>query len=466
MPLTPLRALDTRDGDAAPAQPNGAVLTVALPAGVPADATAMAVVLTITQAPAAGFVTAYPAGSEQPWTSSLNSDAAGQTRTATQIVPVSATGLSVYSNAGGHIIVDIVGYFSGPSAATATTGLFVPTAPTRLLDIRESTQIWPGGAVAAATAGMTGSDAGAIVANVTVTQTGPAGYLTSWAALTAQPGVPAVSYEHRGETVANLNLASLSTAGLALASTSGTHAVVDVTGWFTGTPVDATTEPPTNRGPTLPQPSGPIGCLQWVPVPTGDGVYHIAPGSNQQVAHIFEAGPKGPIVVVGDSLTAGSIVQTTRALRANGWGPICVDGTTSRTVMFGTSTVPDGLDAAYRIRASDPMWNEPGVNCVVALGTNDVGFSAGNLARSDQYVAEMRAAIGPNPISWMNVRTGRAGWQYYEAMFNQSIVASGVEVIDWYSNMDASWLAGDRVHLTTAGYQGRADLLGVSTFPG
>ena len=140
------------------------------------------VVLTITQAPAAGYVTAYPAGSEQPWTSSLNSDAAGQTRTATQIVRVSATGLSVYSNAGGHIIVDIVGYFSGPSAATATTGLFVPTAPTRLLDTRESTQIWPGGAVAAATAGVTGSDAGAIVANVTVTQTGPAGYLTSWAA--------------------------------------------------------------------------------------------------------------------------------------------------------------------------------------------------------------------------------------------------------------------------------------------
>ena len=72
----------------------------------------------------------------------------------------------------------------------------------------------------------------------------------------------------------------------------------------------------------------------------------------------------------------------------------------------------------------------------------------------------MRAAIGPNPITWMNVRTGRAGWQYQEAMFNQSITSSGVKIIDWYRSMDASWLAGDRVHLTTAGYQGRADLLG------
>ena len=64
VPLTPLRALDTRDGGAAPAQPNGRRGPHRrLPAGVPADATAMAVVLTITQARAAGFVTAYPAGS-------------------------------------------------------------------------------------------------------------------------------------------------------------------------------------------------------------------------------------------------------------------------------------------------------------------------------------------------------------------------------------------------------------------
>jgi hypothetical protein len=191
-------------------------------------------------------------------------------------------------------------------------------------------------------------------------------------------------------------------------------------------------------------------------------VYQVNPNRYQTVAHIFTAGPKGPIVVVGDSLTWGSAAATARGLRANGWGPICVDATISRTVEFGTPSIPDGLDAAHRIRSSDPLWNDPAITWVVALGTNDVGFSAGNRGRSDQYVDDMRLAIGPNPTSWLNVRTGRSDYQSRELVFNQSIADSGVDVIDWYHRMNHTWLAGDRVHLTSAGYQARADMLSLS----
>ena len=381
-PLTPFRHIDTRT-TATPLSPNG-TRNIPLPANVPADATAMAVMLTITDAPTAGFVTAYPKGTDQPFTSALNTDKAHQIRTATQIVPAT---------------------------------------PTRILDTRNGNEIYPGGAMLAETSGVTGVNAQAVAANVTVTQSGPAGWVTAWAAMTAQPATPAVSSDNRGMTVANLNLISISSSGITVASTSGTHAIVDIIGWFTGTPVATTTGPPTNSGPAYVQPVG------------------------------------GPIAVVGDSLTYGSAAQTARALRSNGWGPICVDGASSRTVKFGTSSIPDGLDAAYRIRVSSPVWNNPAITWVVALGTNDVGFSAGNAARSDQYVAEMRAAIGPNPTSWLNVRTGRGDWQHQEAMFNQSIARSGADAIDWHNKMSNSWLAGDRVHLSAAGYQARADML-------
>jgi hypothetical protein len=422
--------------------------------------------LTITGAPVGGFVSAYPAGSPLPVASSLNTDGPDQTRTATQIVPVSPGGLTVFTSAGGHIVVDVAGYFTGLSAPVASTGLFVPTSPTRILDTRDGSPIHPEGAVVAATSKVTGPNAAAVTANVTVTESGPAGYVTAWAAQTPQPGTPAVSYGHRGETVANLSVVSVSTSGIAVGSTSGSDVVVDITGWFTGAALNPTMDPPANTGPARPSPSGPVGCLQSVPVPSDDGVYQIRIGG-QFVSHIYTAGPKGPIVVVGDSLTAGSIEQTARALRANGWGPICVDGAVGRTVEFGKTALPGGLDAAARIKASHPIWNDPTITWVIALGTNDVGYSGGNSARSDQFVADQRAAIGPNPIAWMNVRTGRSDYQYEEAIFNQSIRDAGIAVIDWYSaSVSQQWLAGDRVHLTVSGNQARADLLASTVQPG
>jgi hypothetical protein len=466
VPLPPARALDTRDGGAA-VLPAGATLTVPLPLGVPGDTSALAVMLTLTAAPAAGFVTAYPAGSLRPFASLLNTDHAQQTRTVTGIVPVAAGGMTVFSSVGGHITVDVVGYFTGPSAESASTGLFVAATPDRILDTRASVRLPPGGVVQAPTLAVTGVDATAVAANVTITGSGPPGYVTAWAAQTPQPGTPTVSYDKRGQTVADLGVVSVSTSGMAIGSTSGTHVVVDITGWFTGTPLAPTTALPVNPSPVRVAPTGPIGCLQSVPAPSADGLYQLEIGTRQTVVHIFTSGPKGPIVVVGDSLTVGSAAQTARALRSAGWGPICVDGTISRTVEFGTPSIPDGLDAANRIRASNPVWNDPTITWVVELGTNDVGLSGSNRALSDQWVADQLAAIGPNPIAWMNVRTARPGNQNQEASFNRSIADSGVQVIDWASaSAGRGWTGADLVHLTPAGYQARADLLATAVRPG
>jgi hypothetical protein len=44
----------------------------------------------------------------------LNTDRGGQTRAASSIAPISPGGLSVYSHSGGHVIVDVTGWFTGP----------------------------------------------------------------------------------------------------------------------------------------------------------------------------------------------------------------------------------------------------------------------------------------------------------------------------------------------------------------
>ena len=111
-------------------------MTVALPADIPADAVALAVNLTLTSTTGFDFVTVYAAGSVTPGTSVLNSDATGQTRAAGAIVPVSSSGMTLAVAFGSHVIVDVVGYFTGPSAATSGAGLFVPATPIRVLDTR------------------------------------------------------------------------------------------------------------------------------------------------------------------------------------------------------------------------------------------------------------------------------------------------------------------------------------------
>src|SRR5690606_3234744 len=106
----PTRLLDTRT-QGARLRP-GSSITVPLPAGVPADAVALAVTIATSDSLAAGFFTVHPTGTERPTSSALNTDGSGQVRATGQIVPVSAAGFSVFSQTGEHLIVDVTGWFT------------------------------------------------------------------------------------------------------------------------------------------------------------------------------------------------------------------------------------------------------------------------------------------------------------------------------------------------------------------
>ena len=117
--LTPCRVVDTREdpgphgGPALQAGTARAFVMVGT-CGIPAEADAIAVNITVTQPTAPGFVTIYPLGVALPPTSTINYGAV-QTRANNAIVQVgindSIAAACGQSSGTTHFIIDVVGYF-------------------------------------------------------------------------------------------------------------------------------------------------------------------------------------------------------------------------------------------------------------------------------------------------------------------------------------------------------------------
>ena len=112
--MTPTRLMDTRNGHG----PIGAGGTMALPIaglkGVPANATAVVLNVTVTGPTAASVMTVWPAGTTRPLASDLNYRA-GQTIANLVVVKVGTGGAVDFYNGVGStdVVVDIVGWYVG-----------------------------------------------------------------------------------------------------------------------------------------------------------------------------------------------------------------------------------------------------------------------------------------------------------------------------------------------------------------
>jgi Zinc carboxypeptidase len=231
---TPARLLDTRT--AAKVPPGGTA--VAPVTGVPSDAVAVAVNLTFTETTAPGFFTAHGPG-PRPLASTGNADAAGQTRAIFTLVPT-ATAVQVFSQSGAHVVVDLVGYVTGPSADEATDGLLVPQDPVRALDTRS---VGPPLAVGASLDVPAPAAGAAVWATVTAVDAPAPGFFTVWAAGTPRPSTSTVNASAAREVVANATIARLSDRGLSVFAHPGGHVVIDVAGVFLGPPIDTAPAP-------------------------------------------------------------------------------------------------------------------------------------------------------------------------------------------------------------------------------
>ncbi len=243
-PVSPRRLLDTRSASRvgpygtpmAPRQARDVTVTGA--GGVPFDAGAVALNVTVTGTTAAGFLTIWPNGQGQPAASSLNW-AAGQTIANGVTAKVGSGGrLTLYNEAGStNVIIDVVGYYD----AQPGDG-FSPMAPARIQDSRPGPQVgpystpWePGRTRDVLVAGVAGVPTGvdAVVVNVTVTNATAGGYLTVWPAGQPRPTASSLNWAP-GQTIANAVTVKAGTGGkVSVFNEAGlVDVIVDVIGSF------------------------------------------------------------------------------------------------------------------------------------------------------------------------------------------------------------------------------------------
>jgi sortase (surface protein transpeptidase) len=250
---TARRALDTRPNQVA----DGSFTMVDVTdLGVPADASSVVINLTATETTRSGWFAAVPMGLRtKPTTSSLNVQGTGSTRGASVIVPLTNVGgrlrFKVYALHAAKLVVDVVGFMTGPASRRSGNGLFVPVVPRRLLDTREPGQIgrlWPGWVVVAPVNGAA-KDAAAVVCNVTGVDSRGPGHFRVSPARRAIPETASVNWSRAGAYVPNHVITRISTAGLQIYSSHGAHAVVDLFGYYTGSPAAANRPPHENPPP-------------------------------------------------------------------------------------------------------------------------------------------------------------------------------------------------------------------------
>ncbi len=238
--MSPQRLLDTRDGTGRPAP--GAVgpgqafdLLVVDRGGVPKDATAVALNITVTEPTASSYLTVWPTGKERPLAASLNM-VPNQTVPNLVLAQVGTDGqVSIFNYEGfTHIVADVLGYFS-----TKSTSRYVAIAPARVLDTRESLGIaGPVGQTPAVLklSGVAGipSSATAVLLNTTVVQPTEATYVTVYPNGGDRP-LAANLNAVAGQIVPNMVIGRLGTEGsVAVFNYAGTtHLVADVMGYFT-----------------------------------------------------------------------------------------------------------------------------------------------------------------------------------------------------------------------------------------
>jgi hypothetical protein len=226
--VTPTRVLDSRTGGGQALAAGAQTVVDAVAAGVPADASAVAVNLTAVQTNGAGYLTAMAAGDSPPVASALNVDGPGQTRGGFVVVPLRDGKFSVLQSMQAHLVVDVVGYFTGASAARSQAGLYLAAPAHRAFDSRQSAAFEP---LVERTVALADGRAAAVVATVQLLGTS-GGYAAAWPTGTPVPTVASVNADSSGRVVANQAFIGVAGGNAQVVSSSSAHVIIDVAGTF------------------------------------------------------------------------------------------------------------------------------------------------------------------------------------------------------------------------------------------
>lgn len=434
VPVTARRLLDTRT-TRRPAAGGSVVVAT----GVPEGAAAAVVNVTVAATTGTDFVTAHAAGTPRPDASIVNADGPAQARSAAAIVPLADGAMELYTDTGSHLVVDLLGYVTGPTAGPGDDGLFVPVDPFRVADTRLPTgpeggpRLHDGGGrefpltelfdlVAA-----DGASIGSVALNVTVTRTEDRGFVVVHPAGTPPGDTSSVNHESAQRNVANQVLAAVSERGVTVTAAEGTHVLLDVTGWFTGTPVEASGAVPSN------------------PLP-----------------------PERRVVVISDSAFAG--IRWNGALA--GFQGMDVDARleSCRRLVAASCRGREGYaprTARSQIESLGRATDEDLL--VIATGYNDW---SGRFAEDFDVVVATARAMGYHHIAWITYRSqvgyslpggGRSNYgEMNRILWEKAAGGDFPDVRIWDYDTDTlptpdGWLYGDGVHQRPLGSWGTAD---------
>ncbi len=250
-PVAPTRVLDSRPGPDnvggydTPWGNSSRDVQVAGVAGVPADADAVVLNVTVTDASAASYLQVFPAGlSAVPLNSNLNFTA-GETIANQVTVQLGRDSgdqgkITIFNSSGSvDVIADVTGYYQSASGDGYTS-----LSPTRLVDSRPgSGNVGPfatpwGAGVSrdVAIAGHAGvpADADAVVLNGTATGGSTGSYLSVWPQGSSRPTVSSLNWV-AGQTIPNAVTVELNPANGKVSIynyTGSVDVVVDVSGYF------------------------------------------------------------------------------------------------------------------------------------------------------------------------------------------------------------------------------------------
>jgi hypothetical protein len=239
--LPPCRVMDTRTGSgplAGPALAQGQTRSIPIPAsacGVPANAGAYSLNLTVVPPASLGYLTVWPAGAPMPVVSALNAPT-GEITANAAIVPAGTGGaISAYADNNTDLIIDINGYF----APFGSGGLsFYGVNPCRAVDTRNPSSPLGGPEltgtrslpIATSSCGLPPA-AQAYSLNATVVPNGLLGFLTLWPAGGTAPLVSTLN-SLDGSVVSNAAIVPAANGSIDALATNPTELILDVNGYF------------------------------------------------------------------------------------------------------------------------------------------------------------------------------------------------------------------------------------------
>ena len=185
-----------------------------------------------------GFVVVYPHGGAQPTSSNVNVNGDGDTRANLVVVPLGADGsIDLRLHVTEYVLVDVVGSFTDATAPNASTGTYVPLAPTRTIDTRSNAPF--GRRTANSTSALNPSvvpdNALGVTQNIIIANTDGYGFVTAFpTGLGAVPNVSNGNVTAPGQTRSALSMTALGSGSSSYYVSIGTDLVVDVTGYFQG----------------------------------------------------------------------------------------------------------------------------------------------------------------------------------------------------------------------------------------